>query len=182
MFIVIVIAAVLAGAMPQAPAQAHASNPTVDAVRALLTAQRWDEIDAQIQKVHADDPAWPRLASVVYEAGIARNDLSWVVERLSHVAATTTNSSIKAATLIIVARAYRRLNDREAATRALESAKAAVPGTPYAEEATGLIYEIEHLSVGMPAPAFVAKARKGSTVNLAQLRGKPVVLVFWGTT
>jgi len=182
MFIVIVMAAVVAGAMPQAPAPAQAPSTTVDAVRALVTAQGWDEIDARIQQVEADDPAWPRLAPVVYQAGIARNDLPWVVERLSHVAATTTNTSIKAASLIIVARAYRRLNNREAATRALETARAAAPATPYAEEATGLIYEIEHLSVGMAAPAFVAKARKGSTVNLAQLRGKPVVLVFWGTT
>src|SRR3954466_4647274 len=182
MFILIVMAAVLAGAMPQAPASAQAPNTTVDAVRALVTAQRWDEMDARIQQVEADDPAWPRLASLVYQAGIERNNLPWVVERLAHVGATTPNTSIKAATLIIVARAYRRLDNRDAATRALESAKAAAPGTPYAEEATGLIYEVEHLSVVMPAPAFVAKARKGSTVNLAQLRGKPVVLVFWGTT
>jgi len=182
MFIVIVLAAVLAGAMPQAPAPAHAPGTTVDTVRALVTAERWDEMDARIQQIEVDDPAWPRLASVVYQAGIARNDLPWVIERLSHVAATTTNTSIKASTLIIVARAYRRLDNRDAATRALETAKAAAPGTPYAEEAAGLIYEVEHLSVGMPAPAFVAKARKGSTVNLAQLRGKPVVLVFWGTT
>jgi hypothetical protein len=64
----------------------------------------------------------------------------------------------------------------------LQEAKAAAPGTPYAEEAIGLIYEIEHLAVGMAAPAISAKARNGRTVSLSALRGKPVVLVFWGTT
>ena len=83
---------------------------------------------------------------------------------------------------LIVGRAYRRQGDLAAATRALEAAKGASPGTPYAEEADGLIYEIKVLSVGLPAPAVEGKTRSGRTISLASLRGKAVVLVFWGTT
>ena len=58
----------------------------------------------------------------------------------------------------------------------------AAPGSASAEEAGGLLYEIAHLSVGLPAPAFSAKARNGKTVDLAALHGRAVVLVFWATT
>jgi len=46
----------------------------------------------------------------------------------------------------------------------------------------GLIYEIKFLSVGLPAPAVEGQTRSGRTISLASLRGKAVVLVFWGTT
>ena len=49
-------------------------------------------------------------------------------------------------------------------------------------EAAGLIYEITYLRPGLPAPAINTKARNGRTFDLAALRGKPAVLVFWGTT
>ena len=38
------------------------------------------------------------------------------------------------------------------------------------------------LRIGLPAPPISAKARNGRTISLAALRGKPVVLVFWGTS
>ena len=82
----------------------------------------------------------------------------------------------------MVARAYRRQSDKDAASRALEAAKAAAPRTPFAEEADGLLYEIAHLSIGVPAPPISGTARNGRAISLAALRGQPVVLVFWGTT
>jgi hypothetical protein len=154
----------------------------VEDIRLLTQEKMWNQSDARIESLTADDPAWERLPSVIYSDGVARNDLPPVISRLSRLAASTTQSSIKAAALIVVARAYRRQGDLAAATRALEDAKAAAPDSPSAEEATGLIYEIAHLSPGLPAPPIVAKARNGRTVSLAALRGKPVVLVFWGTT
>ena len=36
-------------------------------------------------------------------------------------------------------------------------------------------------AAGQPAPAFTLEALDGSTVSLASLRGKPVVLDFWAT-
>ena len=167
------------GRAPGTPAGALAA---VEAVRLLTQAKLWQQADARIETLTVDDAAWERLPSVIYTAGIERNDLPSVISRLSRVSASTTKSSIKGAALVIIGRAYRRQGDSAAATRALEDAKAAAPDTPYAEEASGVIYEIAHLSAGMTAPAISAKARNGRTVSLSALRGKPVVLVFWGTT
>ena len=164
------------------PGTDAAAIGSAEAVRLLVRAELWDRAHARIDSLAADDPAWPRVAPVVYEEGIARKDLPYAIEKLSGVAASTPNPSIKAPVLVVVARAYRRQGDKDAATRALEAAKSAAPGTPVAEEADGLLYEIEHLSIGLPAPPVSGTARNGRAISLAALRGKPVVLVFWGTT
>src|SRR5215204_4000317 len=157
-------------------------SATVTAVRALVTAQQWEAVDARIQSIPPDDPAWERLPSVLYQGAIAKKDLPWVIDRLSRVVSATSSNANKASALIVIGRAYRRQGDAASAIRSLESAKAAAPGSSYAAEAEGLIYEVKHLSPGLPTPPISEKARSGRTISLAALRGKPVVLVFWGTT
>ena len=158
------------------------AKDVVDSVRALMQAKHWEELDKRVASVNADDPAWERLPSIVYSAGIARNDLPAVITRLQQVVETTTRPSNKAAALIVIGRVHRRQGDGRAAVRILEEARSAAPDSPYVEEATGLIYEIEHLSPGLPAPPIDAKSRAGQPITLAALRGKAVVLVFWGST
>jgi hypothetical protein len=164
------------------PGTDAAAIGSAEAVRLLVRAELWDRAHARIDSLAADDPVWPRVAPVVYQEGIARKDLPYTIDKLARIAGSTPNASIKAPLLVIVARAYRRQGDKEAATRALEAAKAAAPGTPAAEEADGLIYEIAHLSLGLPAPPISGTTRSGRAISLATLRGKPVVLVFWAST
>jgi len=164
------------------PGTDAAAIGSAEAVRLLVRAELWDRAHARIDSLAADDGAWPKVAPVVYAEGIARKDLPYAIERLSQVAASTSNASIKAPVLVVVARAYRRQGDRDAAMRTLEAARAAAPGTPVAEEADGLLYEIKYLSIGLPAPPISGRARHGRAISLAALRGKPVVLVFWGST
>jgi hypothetical protein len=164
------------------PGSFAAAIASAEAVRQLVRAELWDRAHARVDSLTADDPAWPRIAPVVYDEGIARKDLPYTIEKLSGIAASTSKASIKAPVLVIVARAYRRQGDKDAAIRTLEAVKTAAPGTPDAEEADGLLYEIAHLRVGVPAPPISGTARNGRAVSLAALRGKPVVLVFWGTT
>lgn len=159
-----------------------AAQATAEAIRQLVRAELWDRAQARVVSLDANDAAWERVAASVYDAGIARKTLPDTIEKLSRVADLTTTASIKAAVLVVVGRAYRRQEDYAAATRSLEAAKAAAPGTPRAEEAEGLIYEITYLRTGLPAPPIAGKTRSGRAIELAALRGKPAVLVFWGTT
>ena len=156
---------------------------TAEAIRVLVRAELWDRAHARIGAVDFEDPAWARVASIVYEAGIAQKDLSFAIATLSRAAASTTDASNKSSVLLVLGRAYRRHGDNAAATRSLEAAKAAAPGTPTAEEAAGLIYEIQHLSIGMQAPAIAGKPRNASrAITLDAFRGTPIVIVFWGST
>lgn len=164
------------------PRSEAATLASAEAIRLLGRAELWDRAHARVASLDSDDPAWVRVASPVYEEGIARKDLPYTIDTLSHVVAATTNPSIKSAAGLILGRAYRRQGDLAAATRAVEAAKAAAAGTPAAEEADGLLYEIKYLSVGLPAPPVSGKPRNGRAIDLAALRGTAVVLVFWGTT
>jgi hypothetical protein len=164
------------------PRTEAAALASAEAVRLLVRAELWDRVHARVESLDADDPAWTRVASPIYEEGIARKDLPYTIDKLSRVAAATTIPSIKSSVLLILGRACRRHGDTVAATRALEAAKVAAPGSPDAEEADGLLYEIKYLSIGLPAPPVSGKPRNGPAIDLAALRGKPVVLVFWSTT
>src|SRR5262245_8172263 len=164
------------------PGTDAAAIGTAEAVRLLNGAELWDRAHARIASIGVDDPAWERLAAVIYDEGIARKDLPYTIDTLSRTVQSTTTALNKAAALVVIGRAYRRQNDKAAATAALEAARTAAPGSRYVEEAEGLIYEIAHLSVGLPAPPLEGKTRGGGTVSLARFRGKPVALVFWGTT
>ena len=164
---------------PRTDAGARAA---VEAVRLLTQADMWPRADARVESLGLEDPAWEGLPWVLYEAGIRRKDLPAVITKLFSVAESAPKPATKAAALMIIGRAYRRQGDIDAAKRALEASRAAAPGSTYAEESKGVIYEIDYLSVGKIAPAISTTARNGRPASLAALRGKPVVLVFWGTT
>ena len=159
-----------------------AALAAVEAVRLLVRAELWDRAHARIASIPFDDPAWARLATPIYDEGIARKDLRYVTDTLSRAAESIPTPTAKAAVLVVLGRAHRRAGDAAAATRALEAAKAAAPGSLQAEEADGVIYEIKYLSPGLPAPPVAGKARNGGAIDLAAVRGKAAVLVFWGST
>ena len=159
-----------------------AALAAVEAVRLLVRAELWDRVHARVASIGVDDRAWERLPVPIYDEGIARKDLKYTIDTLSKVVATTTRPSIKSAALLIIGRAHRRAGENAAAVAALEAAKAASPGTLHAEEADGVIYEIKYLSPGLPAPALAGATRNAGRIDLARLRGRPVVLVFWGST
>jgi hypothetical protein len=64
----------------------------------------------------------------------------------------------------------------------LQSAISLDPGSNAAKQAEGALYEINHLSPGQPAPAFVTQARNGLRVSLADYSGKVVLIIFWSST
>ena len=142
-----------------------------------------DPAHAAVESLEVNDPAWLRLPSVIYEEGIARKNFAYATTTLSRTAASTATPPIKAAALVIIGRINRRQGDLVAATRVLAEARAAAPGTPQAEEADNLIYEIEHLAIGLPAPPVSGTPRNSRRpISLASFKGKPIVLVFWAST
>jgi hypothetical protein len=54
------------------------------------------------------------------------------------------------------------------------------PASKYAQESRGLLFELDHLQVGMVAPDVEATDQDGVAFKLSDYRGKVVLLVFWG--
>jgi len=52
--------------------------------------------------------------------------------------------------------------------------------TGYAAQAAGMIFEADHLQIGMQAPDFDALDQDGKPWKLSDYRGKVVVVDFWG--
>ncbi len=50
-----------------------------------------------------------------------------------------------------------------------------------AQQAKALLFEVEHLQMGMTAPGFTTKTLDGKPMSLSSLRGKVVLLDFWAT-
>lgn len=155
---------------------------TAEAIRLLLRAELSEQGHARIDSLDADDAAWVRVPSYLYDEASLRKDFAYAVAKFSGIAAATTSGSVKSAALLALGRAQRRQGDPAAATKTLEAARDAAPGTASADDADGILYEIAHLSVGLPAPTFSAKARRGGAVDLAGLHGRAVVLIFWAST
>lgn len=167
----------------RAPSSDAGAIAAFEAIRLLNRAELWDRAQARVASLGADDPAWERVPTALYEASIERKRFDETVATLSRTATSTTRPANKAAALIVIGRVHRRLGDLPAAARSMSEARAAAPGTPQAEEAGGLIYEIEHLSIGRPAPAVSGTPRNARrAITLDAFRGKPIVLVFWATT
>jgi hypothetical protein len=155
---------------------------TAEAIRLLLRAELSEQGHARVDSLDADDAAWVRVPSYLYDEASLRKDFAYAVAKFSGVAAATTSAPVKSAALLALGRAQRRQGDPAAATKTLEAARDAAPGTASAEDANGILYEIAHLSVGLPAPTFSAKGRRGGAVDLAGLHGRAVVLIFWAST
>ncbi len=54
------------------------------------------------------------------------------------------------------------------------------PASKYAQESRGMLFELDHLQVGMVAPDVEATDQDGVSFKLSDYRGKVVLLVFWG--
>ena len=53
-------------------------------------------------------------------------------------------------------------------------------GTPWADRAAASLYEAQNLQIGMTAPDFEAIDENGKAWKSSELRGKVVILDFWG--
>lgn len=70
--------------------------------------------------------------------------------------------------------------DRERAIRELKQVVADGSGTKTATAAEQLLFDLEKLQVGMPAPEIAGKSPDGAEIKLSQYLGQVVVLDFWG--
>lgn len=163
---------------PASPATVIA---TIEALRLLNRADRLSEVRTKADTLKPDDAAWKQVFYVLMSAASKSKDYSYLISKAEAVARTASDRDIKAQARFNIGDAYWRTKDNDRARKAFEAVVTEYPGTKYAEEAEGNLREIEFLNLGQPAPEFARTTLSGAPISLAGLKGKVLVLKFWGT-
>lgn len=163
------------------PASRATVIATIEALRLLNRADRLSELRAKADTLKPDDAAWKQVINVLMSAASKSKDYSYLISKAEALAQAAVDPDIKAQARFNIGDAYWRTRDNDRARKAFQAVVTEYPGTKYAEEAEGNLREIEFLNLGQPAPAFARTTLTGDPISLAGLKGKVVVLKFWGT-
>jgi hypothetical protein len=163
------------------PGSPDAAKAASEAVHLLIHADRFTEAQTRADQIPSDDPAWQTLAQVLFESASLQKDFAYFFAKLQSVLTGAKDAKTRAAVQVSLGRGWREQHDEEKAKAAFRSAMDLAGDSPSGRQAETELYELLHLGVGQPAPAFSAAAIDGSRVSLADYRGKPLVLIFWST-
>jgi hypothetical protein len=166
----------------KSPGSPDAAKATSEAVRLLVLADRFTEVQARAGLVPAGDPAWQGLAPVLLESASRQKDFTYFFAKLQSVFDEAQDPKTRAAVQFSLGRAWRARNDEEKAKTAFRSAIELAGDSLAGKQAETALYELLHLGVGQPAPSFSTTVVGGSRLSLTDYRGKPLVLVFWSTS
>ncbi len=133
---------------------------------------------------YVQSPALERCVQMLgwYGEQIGRDKADGLLEKLI---AQSPHEAVRAAALFTQASMVFGNSDssadaRQAARAKLERVQKEFAKTRYAAQAEGLIFEADHLQIGMIAPDFEALDQDGKPWKLSDYRGKVVVVDFWG--
>jgi hypothetical protein len=139
------------------------------------------------EAIAADHIASPALEGFVSRLAWTRSQLGpkQTDELLETILAKSPHESVRAAVLITQATVLLGGGQAGAAELALareklERVQREFGKTRYAARAEGMIFEAEHLQIGMEVPDFEALDQDGKPWKLSDYRGKVVVIDFWG--
>ena len=154
---------------------------TIEALRLLNRADRLSELQAKADTLKPDDPAWKQVFYVLMSAASKSKDYSYLISKAEALAQAALDPEIRAQARFNIGDAYWRTKDNDRARKAFQTVVTEYPGTKFAQEAEGNLREIEFLNLGQPAPEFARTTLAGNPISLGGLKGKVVVLKFWGT-
>jgi hypothetical protein len=154
---------------------------TVQALTLLNRSNRSSELQAKTDTLKLDDPAWEQVVNVLLSSAMKTKDYSYFFTKAEALTQFAVDPKIKARARFNIGEAQWRKGDVEQARVAFQTVVAQYANTPYAEEAEGNLREINLLNAGQAAPQFDRTTINGDSLSLASLKGKIVVLKFWGT-
>lgn len=120
------------------------------------------------------------VGAVASAYAVSGSPRDWTV-LLEKLARTTKDDDLRIGSLFVMGQVHMDSGALGLARTTFERFVETYPASGYIPRVRGLIYEIDHLQPGMPAPDFVTKTLDGKPVALASFRGKIVLLNFWAT-
>lgn len=130
---------------------------------------------------YPNDEHLPELLDMVPLAySVSGTPQGWT-RQLQRIFETSTSQHVKLTTLSSMGQVLMKSGNPGEAKSAFAKIVKLAPESDSADTAKGLIYELEHLQVGMSAPPFATKTVDGKDISLNDLRGQTVLLNFWAT-
>ncbi len=102
---------------------------------------------------------------------------------LADIAKATSNAQTRANALWTEGSLFfdsKKPEEQARATAVWKEIVAKCPNTPQSRRAAGLVFQADHLQVGMTAPDVSTVDTDGAAFKLSDFRGKVTVVVFWG--
>jgi tetratricopeptide (TPR) repeat protein len=162
----------------QTPAGAQA---TLEALRTLQSLGRHDELRAKVDSIAGREPIWSDVMWIVLQEAVASGDFDPFVAKATWVINSTEDTGLRGRLWFTIGRVHREHGRPLEAVAAYRKA-AETPSDPaLADAANGAIYEMGNLNPGQAAPAFTASLLSGDPISLEKLRGKVVLIDFWGS-
>lgn len=158
-------------------------------VFAMQIAQQGDMPDvskrlmADCVQNHIDSPQMEMVANML---GRGRSDGETEAARksLKEIETKSPHHAVQAAAISSQIRMnyddYSGSGDAAEAKRIAQRLAKDYADTQYGKRAGGLIFQIDHLQIGMPAPDIVGEDVDGVKFKLSDYKGKVVVIDFWG--
>lgn len=162
---------------------AAGGQATTEALRLLQQLGRHAELAEKVAAVGIQEPVWEEVAWVLLKEALATGNFDPFVAKTTWVADNTQDALLRARLWFTIGRVHREKGRPIEAEAAFQKAADFSPDADLTAAAKGAIYEMWNLNPEMPAPAFSAQPLAGGdALSLAKLRGKVVVLGFWGST
>lgn len=151
------------------------------AIAWLMFAHDFDGAIAKVEKLQPNDAAWERVVRYFATAAANTGQAAYFVKKITSLLPDTRDKRVRARLRIELGRAHLDLNRPEEARAAFRAVIDELPDSDMARIAAANLDEISRLDVGKAAPAFEARTLDGALVSPRELRGKVVLLNFWGT-
>jgi hypothetical protein len=155
---------------------------TGEAIHQLVHAGAIEEAWQRAASLPADDPSWQRVVLVLYEGAELYDGYEIFARNMNKLLEKEFGSELAAQMHHAAGMAFQKLQRWAAAAAEFRAAsRLAKPGSRLAQQAEALLFEVENLRPGLPAPEFTARTLDGTDISLADFRGRPVLLVFWAS-
>lgn len=171
----------------------QAVGPQAEATLIQMSSDKKDLKDSldRLTKLYIKSEA---LENFLYAVGIACDKIhNWhspastkaTTSILMEIESKSPHKGVKAAALfkrgeMLSSKYETESPDIPTATRIFQSVIGKYPGTKYAKQAEGAMFEMNNLQIGKVAPDFEATDENGVKWKLSDYRGKVVVVDFWG--
>jgi tetratricopeptide (TPR) repeat protein len=157
------------------------AKATLETLRSLQNLGRHAELREKVEAIGPREAVWSDVMWVLLQEAVASGNFDPFVTKATWVINNTDDASLRARLWFTIGRVHRESGRPIEAEAAFRKAAETSPDPELAAASNGAIYEMWSLNPGQAAPPFTTGLLTGDPLSLEKLRGKVVLIDFWGS-